>query len=255
MLIPLMRYGTKLSRKGNDFPVLHISCMLCSTHDIIIGMKAEDIEETHLKKKKSESPPVFSRIALDIASRIARGELQENTKLYGRSVMSSEYGVSPETIRRAFASLEEMNVVEIKHNSGVIIVSQENALKFINKYSEHADTRQLLYKLKLLVEKQAQIDREIRDLTKTILDATERYANNTPFHNYSCVVPLDSPVISKTIGEIHFWQRTKATIIAVRRNDKIILSPGPDFELLAMDTLILVGNTETQESVVTLLRN
>jgi K+/H+ antiporter YhaU regulatory subunit KhtT len=232
-----------------------MTCTLWSTHGIMRNMKATDIDETHLKKKKSESPPVFSRIALDIASRIARGELQENTKLYGRSVMSSEYGVSPETIRRSFALLEEMNVVEIKHNSGVVIVSQENALKFINKYSDHADTRQLLYKLKLLVEKQAGIDREIRELTKTILDATERYANNTPFHNYSCMVPLDSPLINKTIGEINFWQRTKATIIAIRRNDKIILSPGPSLELLAMDTLILVGNTETQESVVTLLRN
>ena len=41
--------------------------------------------------------PVYLQIAVDIASRIARGEFKENTKIYGRSVMSSEYGVSPET--------------------------------------------------------------------------------------------------------------------------------------------------------------
>ena len=38
--------------------------------------------------------PVYLRIALDIASRIARGEFKENSKIYGRSIMSSEYGVS-----------------------------------------------------------------------------------------------------------------------------------------------------------------
>ncbi len=37
----------------------------------------------------------YLQIALDLASRIAGGELKEGSKIYGRSMMASEYGVSP----------------------------------------------------------------------------------------------------------------------------------------------------------------
>ena len=43
----------------------------------------------------------YLQIALDLATRIAKGELPEGSRIYGRSVMASEYNVSPETIRRA----------------------------------------------------------------------------------------------------------------------------------------------------------
>jgi K+/H+ antiporter YhaU regulatory subunit KhtT len=216
-------------------------------------MIENEMPEQHPLKKSNEGTPAYSRIALDIASRIARGELQENTKLYGRSIMSSEYGVSPETIRRSFSLLEEMNVVEVKHNSGVVILSRENSLKFIEKFSDQSSTRQLVYKLKRLVEKQVELNIEIQELTRSILDATARYSNTTPFHNYECEILQDSPVIGHSIGEMNFWQKTHATIIAIRRDNKIILSPGPNIVLQALDILILVGNAETRESVMNLL--
>ena len=34
-------------------------------------------------------------------------------------------------------------------------------------------------------------------------------------------------IIDKTISETKFWQNTGATIIGIRRNEKLILSPGP----------------------------
>ena len=46
-------------------------------------------------------PSQYLQIARDLAGRIARGELEEGSRIYGRSVMASEYSVSPETIRRA----------------------------------------------------------------------------------------------------------------------------------------------------------
>ena len=50
-------------------------------------------------------PSQYLQIALDLATRIARGELPEGSRIYGRSVMAPEYGVSPETIRRALRLL------------------------------------------------------------------------------------------------------------------------------------------------------
>ena len=37
-------------------------------------------------------PAQYLQIALDLATRIAQGELAEGSRIYGRSVMASEYG-------------------------------------------------------------------------------------------------------------------------------------------------------------------
>ena len=36
-------------------------------------------------------------------------------------------------------------------------------------------------------------------------------------------------IIDKTISETKFWQNTGATIIGIRRDDKLMLSPGPNY--------------------------
>ena len=50
--------------------------------------------------KQAVVPSQYLQIALDLARRIVKGELPEGSRVYGRSVMASEYNVSPETIRR-----------------------------------------------------------------------------------------------------------------------------------------------------------
>ena len=50
---------------------------------------------------ENDALPQYMRIARSIAQRIADGELMEGEKLSGRSKLSSEYNVSPETIRKA----------------------------------------------------------------------------------------------------------------------------------------------------------
>ncbi len=62
-------------------------------------------------------------------------------------------------------------------------------------------------------------------------------------------IPPESPVIGKSLMELKFWQETAATIIAIRRQDKVILSPGPYAVLLEGDTLIFVGDISTIETV------
>lgn len=49
----------------------------------------------------------YIKIAVDIATCIARGEYREGQKILGRSSLAGRYNVSPETIRRALAVLEE----------------------------------------------------------------------------------------------------------------------------------------------------
>lgn len=199
--------------------------------------------------KDSAAPPVYARVALDIASRIARGEFREQSKIYGRSVMSSEYGVSPETIRRSLKLLADMDIVEIKQNSGAIVLSREHALAYVERFQEHEDVRGLHRKLKELVSKQEQDSRDMLALIENIMHTSEKFTKTNPFQTYETDVPSHSPRIGQSLGEMNFWQATGATIIAVRRPGKIVLSPGPYAELCAGDRLIFVGDVQCIDAV------
>jgi K+/H+ antiporter YhaU regulatory subunit KhtT len=199
--------------------------------------------------KEIVSLPIYSKIALDIATRIARGELKENTKIYGRSVMSSEYGVSPETIRRSVKLLADMEIVEVQHNSGIIVLSKEKAKKYIERFDTRTDIAALQNRLNSLLEEQKNLNEKIVDAIHTIVDMNERFSRTNPFQNYELQIPENSPIAGKTIEELKFWQKTGATIIAIRRGEKIILSPGPYLSIIPMDMLIFVGDLTVPEAV------
>ena len=69
-----------------------------------------------------------------------------------------------------------------------------------------------------------------------------------PLPNYEVPVPTGSPLIGKSIGELKFWQATGGTIVAIRRGQTVILSPGPYAELFGGDVIILVGSPRAAEA-------
>jgi K+/H+ antiporter YhaU regulatory subunit KhtT len=216
-------------------------------------MESNQSEKGTTRRKKHEVVPVYDRIAFDIANRIAKGVFAEGTRLSGRSTMSSEYGVSPETIRRAFSLLEEMDVVTVQHNSGVVVKSRSNARKFIERHGSRNETRALLSRIRELIEEHERIDRSLFDITKELVTSTERFTASNPFSPFECSIPQGSHALGKTLSGLKFWQNTGATVIAIRRNDSIMLSPGPDFVLNNGDILVIVGEQHTREQVLKLL--
>ena len=78
--------------------------------------------------------PAYLKIALDIASRIVNGDFIEGKKLSGRSTLVGIYNVSPETIRRSIALLQDMDVVVVEEKSGITIKSKTNASSFLEKF-------------------------------------------------------------------------------------------------------------------------
>lgn len=198
-------------------------------------------------------PPVYSQIALDLAMRIARGDLKENTKIYGRSIMSSEYGVSPETIRRAMNLLEDMKVVDIKHNSGAIVLSAENAKLYVTRFGEQSNVRSMRKKLINLTEQQEEINKQILEVAGSIVRINEKSLETNPFNNNKVIVPQNSSVIGHTLAELNFWQETQATVIAISRGEQIILSPGPYVLFEAEDTIVFVGDVASTKAVKELI--
>lgn len=68
-------------------------------------------------------------------------------------------------------------------------------------------------------------------------------------------VPGRSPFAGGTIGDTAARTRTGVSIVAVIRGDTAIPAPGPDQELRAGDTLVVVGTAEGVERLTEILRS
>lgn len=188
-------------------------------------------------------------IALDLATRIAKGELAEGTRIYGRSVMASEYNVSPETIRRALRLLADMKVVEVKPQSGAVVLSADNARRYMENFAQDSDARSLYQHVRTLLRQSGELNRQLEEAVTALVKGRDTFsAAAEPFPNYEVTVPEDSPLIGKNIGELKFWQSTGGTIVAIRRGQTVILSPGPYAELYAGDVIVLVGSPAAAEA-------
>ena len=199
--------------------------------------------------KQTVVPSQYLQIALDLARRIAKGELAEGSRVYGRSVMASEYNVSPETIRRALRLLADMKVVEVKPQSGAVVLSADSARRYIENFEGTADVRALRSQLKELMAEYADLSRRLSDTVTALVKSRETFsAASEPFPNYEVTVPKTSPLIGKSIGALKFWQSTGGTIVAIRRGQTVILSPGPYAELYGGDVIVLVGTPAAAEA-------
>ena len=106
-------------------------------------------------ERNRDNTSIYAKIAYDIAARIASGEVAEGARFSGRSLMGSSYRVSQETIRRAMKLLSDMNIIEIKQNSGAMVVSRKKAAAYLEKRRMGRDIHALKTELKNLMEQRA----------------------------------------------------------------------------------------------------
>lgn len=199
--------------------------------------------------KQAVIPSQYLQIALDLARRIAKGELPEGSRIYGRSVMASEYNVSPETIRRALRLLADMKVVEVKPQSGAVVLSVDSAVRYIQNFQGSADVHALRVQLREQMEEYEDLHRRMAETVKALVKSRDTFAAaGEPLPNYEVPVPKDSPCIGQSIGALKFWQSTGATVVAIRRGQTVIASPGPYAELYAGDIIVLVGSAAAADA-------
>lgn len=194
--------------------------------------------------------PQYMRIAADTAQRVVSGELREGDRFSGRSLLASQYGVSPETVRKALHLLSDMKVVEVREKKGVTVLSADNARRYLDSLARPQEQRRLRLKLRALLQQYDTLGREIAVSVRELLDAQEApLPDERRLPNYEVLVPEGSDKIGRNIASLHFWQSTGATIIAIRRGRNLILSPGPYAELYAGDAVIFVGAPECPGAV------
>ena len=190
----------------------------------------------------------YLQIAKDLAGRIAREEFPEGGKLFGRSMLASEYGVSPETIRKALRLLADMKVVEVKPQSGARVLSVDSARRYVANFDDQTSPQSLRRQFASLLEQYEELHQQMIQFTKSLIKNRPHVVEGEPLPNYEIKVPKGSPVIGKSLGELKYWQSTGGTIVAIRRGASTILSPGPYAELYDGDVIILVGTPAAAEA-------
>ena len=189
--------------------------------------------------------PQYLRIALDVAEKIAAGELEERQKLSGRSLLASEYAVSPETVRKALRLLANMKVVEVREKSGVVVLSRDNARRYLDLLRSRQDEMERYARFRELYEQYSELGREMMEAGSRLMTARLHPARSPwALPQYELQVPEGSAAVGKSLQALRFWQETGATIVAIRRPRETIVSPGPDAELCGGDTVLFVGGPD-----------
>jgi len=199
------------------------------------------MEQTNLAK--------YQEIALDIATKIAHGQYLLGQKIYARSALAIQYQVSAETARRAICILSDLNIAVPVKGSGVIIQSQENAIKFISQYENIKTIHTLQENIFIGMNRQQQEFSRLKKNLTTLIDRTEHFRSTNPFTPFQIEITSETPHLNQTAAAIRFWECTKGTIIAIEHAKKLLLSPGPHTLLQENDILYLIGDDTCFERV------
>lgn len=198
--------------------------------------------------------PTYERIAIDLANRINDGQFKVGEKIHGRSTLSSEYKVSPETVRRAIKILEDVEIVHSAKGSGIVISSRENAFKYIQRFSNLESIKDLEKQMNTLIAERDQLDGQLFDTLRKIMDYSGKLRHTNPLAPIEVEVFPGCIHIGKTISEVKFWQNTGGTVIGMKREGEMIISPGPYALILQGDVLLIIGDEKSYDRVVHFLQ-
>lgn len=185
---------------------------------------------------------VYQKIALDIATRIAEGEFSVGHKMYARTSIANRYNVSPETARRAINLLSDLEIVETLRGSGFIIKSSEKAVNYLRNFSYKQTVKALILDIKESLEGQINEITRISNNFDNLLENTGCFQSINPFVPFEIIITIENKHLNKTATEVRFWENTNATIIAIKRDNNIILSPGPYAEFKENDIYYFIGD-------------
>lgn len=197
----------------------------------------------------------YEKIAFDIASRIVSGDLSVGSKISGRTKISSEYNVSSETIRKALKLLEIAFVVRVHPHSGVVIEDSHHAMNYLNQRKAFSSVESLKDELHDLLKIKKDLDEKIEAKMSELMTTMDRFSFSDPLHKSEFVVLSNHDFANSTIKSLGLYQKTQATIIAIKRGQELITSPGPDAILSPQDKVLVIIPKEKMMDLSEFLAN
>ncbi len=194
-----------------------------------------------MANKHKIAEPIYQKIAIDVASKIAAGQYKVGDKIYGRSMLAAQYAVSPETIRRAMFMLQDVGIVIIESGSGSTVLSSERAAQLVERFRNISTITELKKNIEALSEQQKKQQDNILDNVHQLLEYIEKFRLASPILPYEVKINKNCRFLGKMISEINFWQSTGVTVVAIRKGDELVVSPGPYALFEPGDIFIMVG--------------
>nr|WP_303861511.1 TrkA C-terminal domain-containing protein [Alkalibaculum bacchi] len=208
-----------------------------------------------MDKKVKITNPKYQQIAADVAAKIVNNQYKVGDKIFARSALASQYGVSAETARRAICVLSDMQIVKATKGSGVVITSRENAVYFVRHHKDIDTVTSLKNKVVKTIEGQQKENEYLIEQINLLVDKVSRFNRINPFIPYEIELNGDSNYLGQNLSEINLWHSTSATIVGIRREDTLIMSPGPYATVNEGDILYFVGADNAFENVKSLFYN
>ena len=197
--------------------------------------------------------PRYQEVARDVAAKIVDGFYKVGEKIYARSSLASQYGVSSETARRAVCVLDDLGIVASSKGSGVTISSYENAVAYVRQYREFTSINELRRDLVESIDRQQHETQIINGLLDKLVQKTDRFRTSNPFVPFQTKVAATCTHLGKSLSDLNFWHNTLATVVAIHRGEKLMLSPGPYVSLKEGDVIYYIGEAECVDRVAALL--
>ena len=196
----------------------------------------------------------YQQIAADIAAKIVDRQYQIGDRIYARSLIASQYSVSAETARKAIAILADLDIVDTVKGSGVVIKSYENAVSFLHRFRDTGTLTELKQDAMSCLARLSKDGNDLREAVVKLVDHTDRLRALNPLAPFSVQIEEGAPCVGQSLSGLSFWHNTAATVIAIRRRDTLIRSPGPYAELQAEDIIYFIGEDDCISRVDMLLK-
>lgn len=194
-----------------------------------------------MPNKKIIKTSKFQKIAVEVAKKIAIGDYPVGEKIKSRSTLASSFGVSPETTRRALNILADLHIVNLKHGSGAVVLSKEKAVEFLENFEQTNDIETQKNRILQKIEEQESQLSELKGLVSVYLEQTKLVNKKYPLDPYGLKLTGDSDLIGQQLMEAQVWHKTGAIIVAIERNNELLLAPSPYQTFQKDDTIYFIG--------------
>ena len=140
--------------------------------------------------------------------------------------------------RKAMQMLADLSIIDVAEKKCAVVASEERAKYYLESLKARKERHELSDRMKTLFKSYQDIGKELEDVSGQLIDALAY-----PMPSEKMIPTFEVPVreksdkIGRTIGSLRVWQATGSTIIAVRRGQNIIISPGPYEKLLEENDL------------------
>lgn len=131
-----------------------------------------------------------------------------------------------------------------------VLCSEHGAKKLICKAQDDLQTKLLLKVGATKVVRPEQVAGE-RLANSLVMESVLDYLNLSEHHSIN-EMRVPQPWIGKTLGGINVRKNYDVSVMAIRRNNEIIISLGADTEFLADDILVMIGENKLLSKVAML---